>query len=251
MELMIAFYMFLIGSILASFFTLVGMRLSEGASIGGRSYCDRCEFVVPWYGLIPVIGYFLLGGKCKYCNVKISAYYPLVEFIGGVLFAVTYLYLYDNVVEYIITLVFFCLMLAVTASDVKDQIVPDKVLLVFLPVILILRIFFPMTEWHLALLGGFAGFGFMYLLAWYGQKRFKQDALGGGDIKLYFLIGIFLEIQLVFLSLFFAALIALITGRVFLKDMNPIPFVPFIFAGSVLAYFFGPTILDWYLGFLL
>ncbi|MFW5893104.1 MAG: prepilin peptidase, partial [Bacillota bacterium] len=72
----------------------------------------------------------------------------------------------------------------------------------------------------------------------------------GGDIKLYAIIGIVLEIHLVFLSLFFAAILGLFGGKLLMKRINPIPFVPFIYAGSILAYLFGPTLLGWYIGFL-
>ncbi len=239
-------YMFVMGSILSSFYTLVGMRVPRGRRISGRSFCDHCEMDIPWYGLIPIAGWFLVRGKCIHCEKKVSLKYPLLEFLGGLLFFLGYLYLHDNVIEYVITMVFVSLMLIVTVSDIEYQLVPDKILLVFFPLLLGLRLAFPLTTWYMVLLGGAVGFLFMYLIALYGKKRFKQDALGGGDIKLYALVGIFLELELVFFSLFLAATLALLGGKLFLRNMNPIPFVPFIFLGSVLAYIFGPTLLEWY-----
>ena len=250
MEIITFIGIFFLGSTLTSFFTLVGVRVPKGESINGRSYCDQCEMPVPWFGLIPVLGYFILKGKCKHCNVNISILYPLIELFGGLTFVLSYLYLQDNVVEYSIVLVFIALMIIVSVSDLTYRIVPDKILLIFLPVLLLLRLFFPLTLWYYSILGGIFGFFFMWFMAWYGKKRFKQEALGGGDIKLYFLIGLFLEIHLVFLSLFFASLIGLVFGKLVMRKSKFVPFVPFIFAGSLMAYFIGPYLLTWYLGIL-
>ena len=153
-------------------------------------------------------------------------------------------------VEYLIMMLFVALLTAVSASDVKHQLVPDRILLYFAPALIILRLIFPITTWYYALAGGVTAFVFMWFMAWYGKKRFKQDALGGGDIKLYAIIGVVLEIHLVFLSLFFAAVLGLIGGKLLIKKLNPMPFVPFIYAGSLLAYVFGPPFLEWYIGFL-
>lgn len=243
-----AAYMFIIGSILGSFLTLVGMRVPLGKRITGRSACDHCDMTIPWVGLIPVVGYFLVKGKCRYCHQKVSIRYPLLELLSGALFFFGYLYLHDNMIEYVVTMFFVSMMFTLTVSDIEHRLVPNSIMLAFLPFLLALRMTETFIPWYMSLLGALAGFLFMVLVAWYGKKRFKQEAMGGGDIKLYALVGLFLGIELVFLSLFFAAVTALLTGRTLLRNMNPIPFVPFIFAGSVLAYVFGPTLLEWYMG---
>ena len=138
------------------------------------------------------------------------------------------------------------MMITVSVSDIQSMIVPDKILLVFFPLVFALRMITPLTTWYDAIIGGVAAFAFMLLLAYYGKRRFKQDALGGGDIKLYGVIGVFLGWQLVFLSLFFASLLGIIIGKLVLSKMNPLPFVPFIFGGVLLAYFFGADLLAWY-----
>ena len=203
---------FFLGTILTSFLILVGLRLPAGLSINGRSKCDACGETIPWYALIPIVGYFIVKGRCVHCHAKVSPFYPLVEFITGLIFAGGYLYLHDNMVEYLIMMLFVMLLTTVSASDAKHQLVPDKILLIFGPALLILRMIYPLTTWYYSLIGGIAAFLFMWFMAWYGKKRFKQDALGGGDIKLYAIIGIVLEIHLVFISLFFAALLGLLFG---------------------------------------
>ncbi len=250
MDFMWTIYMFIIGAILTSFFILIGMRLPEKKSIMGRSHCDACEAQVPWHGLIPIVGYFLVRGRCHACGARVSIKYPILELLGAALFSLAYFYLSDNVIEYMVSIVFISLMLIVTVSDLEHHMVPDKVLLIIFPLLFVLRMLSDwITPWT-SILGALGGFVFMFLVAWYGKNRFKKEALGGGDIKLYVLVGLFLGIELVFLSLFFAAIIALLTAKLLFRNVNPIPFVPFIFAGSLLAYVVGPWLLEWYMGLL-
>lgn len=239
--------LFVLGAIMTSFLVLVGHRLPKGHALNGRSQCDYCQTTIPWYGLLPMFGWFLVRGKCIHCNEKISLWYPLSELMGGLIFLFGYLLLRDNMVEYSIAMVFVMLMIIVSVSDLKYQVVPNKVLLIFLPVVFVLRMVFPLTTWYYSLLGGVFGFLFMWLMAFYGKKHFKKEALGGGDIKLYFLIGLFLEVHLVFLSLLFASMLGLIFGKLVVRKLEYLPFVPFIFGGVILAYAFGPSLLEWYL----
>jgi leader peptidase (prepilin peptidase)/N-methyltransferase len=218
----------------------------------GRSHCNNCDHQIGWIELIPVIGYIAIGGKCRKCKTKVSIKYPLMEALTGALFLVSYIILREFMVEYILIVVFISLMTIVTVSDLYYKIVPDGILMVFLPIILVLRIISPVMPWYEGLIGGVLAFGFLYLIALYGKKRFNQDALGGGDIKLYFLIGLVLGYNYVFLSLVFAGVFGMIYNVIH-KNREPgyIAFVPFIYAGSLVAYFFGEIIVNYYNEFLL
>ncbi|AIO18985.1 Type 4 prepilin-like proteins leader peptide-processing enzyme [Candidatus Izimaplasma bacterium HR1] len=243
-----AIYLFFIGLFFGSFYNVVGIRVPQKETLLGRSHCPNCNKTLGWLELFPIIGYIVLKGKCKNCKTPISVKYPIMELITGVLFSVSFVILHENVVEYILVVVFISLMVIVTVSDMYYQIVPNIILLVFLPVIFGLRMFSSEIIWYYSILGGVLGFCFMYFLAWYGKKRFKREALGGGDIKLYFLIGLFLGVETVFLSLLFAAILGLIYSVVFRKKSGYLPFVPFIAVGSMIAYYYGPMFLDWYMG---
>jgi leader peptidase (prepilin peptidase)/N-methyltransferase len=251
MEIIWYIYVTFIGLVLGSFFNVVGIRVPQGESLLGRSHCPNCGKTLGAFELVPVFGYLLLGGKCKKCKSPISIKYPLIEFVSGGLFLLLFVIHGDNMVEYIVSISFVSLMLIVVVSDLYYQVVPDKILLIFLPIILVLRFIGDFMPWYESLIGGLLGFGFMYLIAWYGEKRFKKQALGGGDIKLYFIIGLFLGYNLVFLSLFFASIIGLLYGFVVRKKTGYIPFVPFIFLGSMLSYLIGQELINWYLGILL
>ncbi len=250
MTLFWTIYLFIIGMFMGSFYNVVGIRVPVKETLMGRSHCPECNKTLGWLELFPVVGYIILGGKCKNCKTHISVKYPLMELITGILFSVSFVILHENMVEYILVVVFISLLVIITVSDMYYQIIPDIILIVFLPVIFGLRMFSTEILWYYSVLGGVFGFGLMYALAWYGKKRFKQEALGGGDIKLYFLIGLFLGIETVFLSLLFAAVLGLIYSVISRKKSGYLPFVPFIAIGTMIAYYFGPSLLEWYIGLL-
>ena len=82
-------FLFVLGTAIGSFLNVLIDRWSTGESVMGRSYCDHCHHKLAWSDLLPIISYFLLAGKCRYCHKKVSFYYPLVEFITGSLFVIT------------------------------------------------------------------------------------------------------------------------------------------------------------------
>jgi len=251
MDILIYTYILILGMFLGSFYNVLGIRIPKKETLKGRSHCNNCDHQIGWIELMPVIGYIVIGGKCKQCKTHISIKYPLMELLTGVLFLVSYMILRDNVIEYILVVAFISLMTIVTVSDLYYKIVPDVVLMVFLPILITLRVLSDAIPWYEGILGGVIAFVFLYLIALYGKKRFKQDALGGGDIKLYFLIGIVLGYQLIFLSLVFAGLLGIIYGLIDRKrEPGYIPFVPFIYGGSMIAYFYGNTIVQYYNEFL-
>jgi leader peptidase (prepilin peptidase)/N-methyltransferase len=214
----------------------------------GRSHCPKCGKTLGFLELVPILGYIVLKGKCRNCKEPISVKYPLMELLTGLLFLFSFVILRENMVEYILIVVFISMMVIVTVSDIYYRIVPDIILLIFGPVIFVLRIISPIDFWYDGIIGAILGFVFLYLIALYGKYRFKKEALGGGDIKLYIIIGLVLGYNLVFLSLFFAALSGLIFAVFFKNRMSYIPFVPFIFIGSMITYYFGNDVLNWYIG---
>lgn len=128
-------------------------------------------------------------------------------------------------------------------SDVTYMVIPDKVLLFFTGLFLLERIFIPLEPWWDSIAGAAVGFFILLLIA-----VVSKGGMGGGDIKLFALLGIVVGIKIVLLSFFIATLygalfgvIGLITGK--LKRKNPIPFGPFIAAGTLTAYFYGDLIL--------
>src|SRR5438067_1788458 len=87
------FLLFVLGSIVGSFANVVGMRYDPqrfflAPSTRGRSHCPACGRTLAWYELVPFVSFFVQAGRCRSCKKKISARYPLIELLSGILFVV-------------------------------------------------------------------------------------------------------------------------------------------------------------------
>ena len=149
--------------------------------------------------------------------------------------------------EIYVSWAFLSMLIIITVSDIYYQLILDKVLLFFSAVLLILYIIYPQYDLVSGLIGGGVGFLTLYAVGLLGQFLFRKEALGGGDIKLYAVIGFVLGISSTFLSLFLAAVFALIYMLMFMEDKTkPLGFGPFIAIASYLCLFYGSSLLNWY-----
>jgi leader peptidase (prepilin peptidase)/N-methyltransferase len=244
-------YLLILGLLLGSFYNVVGLRVPQNQSIiTPRSHCSSCMRTLTSLELIPVVSYLFLKGKCKTCGTKVSPIYPAIELLTGALFLSSALLL-DWTPELLVALAFVSLLVIITVSDLAYMLIPDKILLFFLPVFIILRIFVPVEPWWDPIAGALTGFGLLFLIA----LITKGNGMGFGDVKLYFLIGIVLGLHNVLLSFFLASLLGSIIGGLgiltgVLKRKQPIPFGPFIAAGSIISYYFGENIVEWYINWI-
>lgn len=237
---------FIYGIIFGSFFNVVGLRVPKKESIvSPPSHCTKCNRKLRPFDLIPIFSYIALRGKCKECGQRISPIYPMMEFVTGVLFAFAY-YRIGFSYELIISLLFVSLLVIITVSDLSYMIIPDKVLLPFAISFLILRWLIPTSPWWDSLLAAAVGFSVLFFIA-----VVSKGGMGGGDIKLFFVIGLVLGTMNTLLTLFIAALIGSIVGIFVLKKTGkgrktPVAFGPSIAAAAVLSYFYGVDIVEWY-----
>lgn len=247
-------YIFILGAIFGSFFNVVAIRVTNKQSLLESSSCPVCKNTLRWYDLIPVLSYIFLGGKCRYCNTKIPLRYFIFETLTGLLFLFMFIIFGFTNTELYLGITLVSLLMIVSISDILYMEVPDKVLLVFLPIVIILRIVFPLNPIYDSLYGAAFGFGFLYLLAWLSLIIYKKQGMGGGDIKLYGIIGIILGFKLTVLSIFIASLIGAIFGiiynRISKKEDHIIPFVPFIAIGVLISFIYGNIIIGFYLNIL-
>ena len=85
--MLIAVFVFVFGLIIGSFLNVCIVRIPGGKSIVlPASACVKCGAPIRPYDNIPVVSYLLLRGKCRKCKNPISAMYPVVEFLTGLLF---------------------------------------------------------------------------------------------------------------------------------------------------------------------
>ena len=183
--------MFIIGAILGSFYLVVGTRLPLKENIiTGRSRCDNCHKTLKWYELIPIISYLIQGGKCRHCHKPIKIEHLIVEIVTGILFLFGYLY-FGLTIKLGIFLVITSLALIIFISDFKYMIILDSPLIISTILLIILKYFeVGLKNTFISILYGIVLFIFMYLIKLLGDKMFKRESLGGGDIKLCFIIGL-------------------------------------------------------------
>jgi len=270
-------FVFLFGSAIGSFLNVVICRLETGEGIvKKRSYCPKCGQVLVWYELIPIISFFILRAKCRSCGKGISAQYPLVEIITGILFVLTFYLNYElRITNYGYEL-FACSMIhdslfmiqllshwfivsclvVIFVYDLRHYIIPDVVLFPAIIVSFLWRVF----EVLLAPSGVEGGFGhfFPYLLSAIGASAFflvmilitRGRGMGLGDAKLAFLMGLLLGWPDISMALFLAFFIGATVGvgLIFLgrKTMkSQIPFGPFLIGGTLVMLLWGQFFLDW------
>lgn len=210
MEIYYTFVLFLFGTVLGSFYNVVGYRLPKGESLlFPSSHCTKCNHKLGASELVPIFSYLFLGGKCKSCGTKISLFYPIFELCSGLLFAISYI-IFGFSMELAIALTFISAMLIIIISDYQTMIIPDEVLLVS-SALLIIEIWVQ-SNWHGVLeacISGILAFGTMFLLKKFGDFLFKKESMGGGDIKLMFVFGLTLGYAMSIISIFVASFIAL------------------------------------------
>ena len=251
MEGVIWFFVFVLGASLGSFYHVVGYRMPKGENwVSDRSRCPGCAHSLKGYELIPVLSYVLQGGKCRACGMKIPPIYLLVEILSGLLFAFpVWFYGLEGFMtgEIYFAWVFFSMLIIITVSDIYYQLILDKVLLFFGALLVLLQFIYPIQSLGFRVSGVLVGFFTLYAIGLLGHYFFKKEALGGGDIKLYAVIGWVLGISSTLLSLFLAAIIALFYIVIFMKDKTkPLGFGPFIALAAYLCLFCGSSLLDWY-----
>lgn len=249
MEILYSILIFYLGAIFAAFAHVLGVRLPKKEIITGKSYCDFCRTSLRLIDVLPIFGYIINRGKCYKCKNKISIIYPLVEIIGGILFLISYLLIKEFNWELFLVFTLITVLLIESISDIYHQIVIDSVWMIGAFIIAGIRLI--QGEFLDYLLSAVILFAVLILLALLGKAIFKKEALGGGDIKLFILIGFSLTIYQGLLALFLSAVIGLIVALIYqIKPGKEMPFVPMISLATIICFWFGSDIISWYLNLL-
>ena len=247
MEKLYLIIFFIFGSIMGSFYHALATRLSNGLSIiKPASHCEKCNHVLKWYELIPIISYIIQGGKCRSCKTKMPISYLLMEICTGMLFAVCY-HVFDTPIEIAIALIFVSRLIIIIISDIEYMIILDEVLVFAIIGIIILNIInVGLYDASIKIIEGAGAFITMLLIKKLGDFMFKQESLGGGDIKLMFLIGLVIGYEMAICNIFFATFIAFPIALLLLltKKDNMIPFGPFLSMAAIILYVWGLTFTD-------
>lgn len=249
MENLLIFFFFLLGLIFGSFFNVVGLRLPKNIPFANdRSICPNCKHQLAWFENIPLISFIVQRGKCRYCKENISYIYPTIELLTGILFAVSFAKVGLSL-ELITALLLMSMLIIILVTDIKYMLIPNKVLMFFFPLLLVMRLIVPLNPWWSAAAGCLTGVLVIAVII-----LISHGGMGGGDMKLFGVIGLVLGVKEVLLAFFLSCMIGAIIGMSLLLfkiigRKQPIPFGPYIVVGTIITYFYGDFLIDWYFNF--
>jgi prepilin signal peptidase PulO-like enzyme (type II secretory pathway) len=244
MATFLSIYLFLFGLLIGSFLNVLIYRLPlKKDFIYLRSACTQCGIQLRWYHNIPLLSFLFLRGKCSFCGTRISWRYPLIELLTGL---VAFWLSPESLSFESIGLWFFyfaiaCAFICHFFIDLDHHLLLDSLNLYLL--LLILPFTVLTQHWTYWVIGGALGFGAPLAVTWIFYKLRGQIGLGGGDIKLFGVLGLLLGPIGVMLTIFLSCMvgavigITLIVAKKLTKD-RPMPFGPAILLVAALQIFF-------------
>lgn len=237
METLYYIIFFILGSVMGSFFHATATRLAKEESIvRPASHCHYCKHALKWYELIPIISFIIQGGKCRECHNRLPLSYLVIEIVTGALYAVSY-HVFGFSANLVIALSFISILIINIISDIEYMIILDEVLLFGICLIIILYfILYGFDYMAYRVIYGVIAFFIMYLIKIIGDLIFKRESMGGGDIKLMYLFGLVLGVDMAVVTIFLATFIAFPIALIILirQKNNMIPFGPFLSMAAIL-----------------
>ena len=240
-----------LGLCFGSFLNVCILRLPHDQSLmRPRSTCPHCKQPIAWRDNIPVVSWLLLRGKCRRCGAPISAQYPIIEALVGLIWVGAFL-LYGASLHALAGAVFGTILLGIGVTDARHYLIPDQYTLGGLVLALLLSLGGGVHGFLQALLGAATGFALLYAVAQGGAWLFKEEAMGGGDIKMMAMIGAFVGWRGVLVTVFSGAVLGLLVfGPLSLRKKRLVPFGVFLALGAAVTFVFGDAIVAWYHQFL-
>lgn len=259
--------LFFLGASLGSFVNVLIDRVPKGRSIWvDRSECDACQRKLRWFELIPLLSFVIQKGRCRRCGVKLSFMYPVLEIVTGVIVTI---FLYTTPLPYapktIVSLIFILILIAISVVDFRSYIIPQQFIIAL---VVIFSLFHMSTfivslfslgvqsewliEWSLSVASqgvwALCASGFLYLLV----LITKGMGMGGGDVQLAFVMGLFLTGMETLVAMYTAFVLGAGVGVILLligkrKFGQVIPFGPFLALGSFIALVMGSYLTEFYL----
>lgn len=286
--LLLALLAFVLGACVGSFINCAALRRETGESVlKGRSHCESCREVLAPGELIPILSWFLQGGKCKHCAAPLSARYPLTEFLCGLAFALVVWVqgsslagLSCQTIEYMVLL---SLLLYASLVDIDSRTIPDGVIVAALVLHLVylvvagplLGIIDARAAVIDSLIGAFAICVPLVVIVMVADRVFGRDSMGGGDLKLFFVAGFYFGWRACLFLIIIACVIGIVSAlyaqRKEMRELQqrknmldevgfegqaeelslryrPITFGPAIAAAMFITMLIGNQLVWWYAG---
>ncbi|MCI7368976.1 MAG: prepilin peptidase [Firmicutes bacterium] len=214
----------------------------------GKSICPACRHELHTRDLIPLFSYIFSKGKCRYCGEKISPRYPLTELGLAVIFVAVFLRYGFTLYTLDIMVLASCLF-TLSLIDLDTMTIPDRFLIIPAVCQLVYAYYYGgfASVWY-ALWHGLTLGGAVLLISLFMDKVLKKESMGGGDIKLLFVLGLFLDLPECLLLLVFSCVLGLVMALLLRRSEKAFPFGPALSAGMLLTLMVGAPIVNWYLG---
>jgi len=224
----IAMIIFIFGAMIGSCLNVVIYRIPKGESIVfPSSKCQSCEEPLKWWHTVPIFSWLFLRGKCYFCEDKISAQYPIVEFLTATIFVALYFKL--GLVWYLpFVAASFAALLALVMIDFKYMAVPDNVNFAALLFALI------QPEFISALIYALSAAGGLYLIGKLAALIARKQAMGGADVIVAGTMGALLGFPNFFVAIFLSAILAMVPALI--EREKGVPFVPFLALATFIVY---------------
>jgi leader peptidase (prepilin peptidase)/N-methyltransferase len=254
------FVVFVFGAVIGSFLNVCIYRVPRELSvIWPSSRCPSCGRPIRAWDNIPILSFLILGGRCRQCGSRISSRYPVVEALNA--FCMVFIFWrFGPGWSFPVYAALCSSLIVITFIDLDFQIIPDRITLPGIPLGLLAGSFLlpdPFLRamqlgWKASLTGAVSGFLFYYFVAVAGEKIFKKEAMGGGDIKMMAMVGGFIGWKGVILTTFLGSLSGSVIGIIIMalrgrEKGSLIPFGPYLALGALISLFFGQEIILWYL----
>lgn len=241
--------LFVFGLAVGSFANVLIDRLPRGETIWGRSHCEYCSRKLAWYELIPLVSWIIQMGRCRTCHAPVSVQYPIIELTTAVGFVTLSIFTGQQGLLLISALILFSAFLVIFVADLKYQIIPDSMLIA-----LIIGVAF---MWVTPLRAGISPLSYLtvaliacvfFYIIW---RLSGGKAMGFGDVKLSFVLGLLLGFPLTIVALYIAFLTGAIVGVILVlvhaaRLKSKIAFGPFLIFGMAIALAFGNDIMAWW-----
>ncbi len=276
-EAFLATFAFAIGACVGSFLNVcIGRWPHDQSVVSPRSRCPKCGLAIRWYDNIPMVSWLVLRAKCRGCALPISAQYPLVELLTGILWVAAVMY-FGPTFAALRVAVFATIMFGIAVTDAKHYVIPDGFTVSGLIFVLATAVVAavrsepdPFAAPYDALIGACAGAGAIAIVGWLGEVVLKREAMGFGDVTLMAVVGAAVGPSRALVVVFVGAALGAITflGAVYpvvklrgaprteqidLNLVTPpvqmpeVPFGVFLAPAAVVVLVWGDALINWYL----
>ena len=217
------------------------------------SHCPHCKHRLSWYENIPVFSWLALRGKCRHCQAPISAQYPLVELLTGLL-ALASVWQFGFGWQGFGAIVLSCFLVALSGIDLRTQLLPDQLTLPLMWLGLIASLDSLYMPAKPALLGAILGYASLWSVWWLFKQLTGKEGMGHGDFKLLAALGAWVGLQGVLPIILLSSLVGAIIGSVWLATQGrdratPIPFGPYLAIAGWIVFFWGQQMIAAYMKF--